>query len=180
MGWGKIMQSRFFRFAVAGVLALIFTMPVQGAEQDARSFDLARLATTGTLTGSNQDRARESMVDLAGNLQALYDIGGRSEEPDADVLEEIQERSEDLGEAVATLLDFVNRIRAQEEDAAPSIPDEAYDRRTLRMVNTYLDLVDPLTEFANGESLEGEALDQIGAGLMRIEALTLALPGTEF
>ncbi len=175
------MQSRFLQFTLAGVLALIFTMPVQGAEQDARSFDLARLATSGTLTGSNQDRARESMVDLAGNLQALYDIGSRSEEPDADVLEEIQERSEDLGEAVATLLDFVHRIQTPEEDGgAPSIPDEAYDRRTLRMVNTYLDLVDPLTEFVNGEALEGEALDQLGSGLMRIEALTLALPGAEF
>ncbi len=174
------MRSRFLQFTLAGVLALIFTMPVQGAEQDARSFDLARLATTGTLTGSNQDRARESMVDLAGNLQALYDIGGRSEEPDADVLEEIQDRSEDLEEAAATLLDFVNRIRISEEDGAPSIPDEAYDRRTLRMVNTYLDLVDALTEFVNGEALEGEALDQLRSGLMRIEALTLALPGAEF
>ena len=174
------MQSRFLQFTLAGVLALIFTMPVQGAEQDARSFDLARLATSETLTGSNQDRARESMVDLAGNLQALYDIGGRSEEPDADVLEEIQERSEELAEAVENLLELVNRIRSQEEDAALSIPDEAYDRRTLRMVNTYLDLVDPLREFANGEALEDEALDQIGAGLMTIEALTLALPGTEF
>ena len=174
------MHSRSFQFTLAGVLALIFTMPVQGAEQDTRSFDLARLATSETLTGSNQDRARESMVDLAGNLQALYDIGGRSEEPDADVLEEIQERSEELAEAVENLLELVNRIRSQEEDAALSIPDEAYDRRTLRMVNTYLDLVDPLREFANGEALEDEALDQIGAGLMTIEALTLALPGTEF
>ena len=174
------MKSRFLQFTLAGVLAFIFTMPVQGAEQDARSFDLARLATTGTLTGSNQDRARESMVDLAGNLQALYDIGSRSEEPDADVLEEIQDRSEDLGEAVATLLDFVHRIQTPEEDGAPSIPDEAYDRRTLRMVNTYLDLVDPLTEFVNGEALEDEALDQLRSGLMRIEALTLALPGAEF
>ena len=174
------MQSRFLQFTLAGVLALIFSIPGEGAQDPARAADLSRLATTGVLNGSSQDRAQESMVDLAGNLQALYDIGGRSEEPDADVLEEIQERSEELAEAVENLLELVNRIRSQEEDAALSIPDEAYDRRTLRMVNTYLDLVDPLTEFVNGEALEGEALDQLRSGLMRIEALTLALPGTEF
>ena len=178
------MQSRFLQFTLAGVLALIFSIPGEGAQDPARAADLSRLATTGVLNGSSQDRAQESMVDLAGNLQALYDIGrtgpiGRHR-PDADVLEEIQERSEELAEAVENLLELVNRIRSQEEDAALSIPDEAYDRRTLRMVNTYLDLVDPLREFANGEALEDEALDQIGAGLMTIEALTLALPGTEF
>ncbi len=174
------MRSRFLQFILAGVLTLIPGMPVQGAEQNTRSFDLARLATTGTLTGSNQDRARESMVELAEHLQALYDIGGASEQPGADVLEEIQDRSEDLAEALGTLVDLVPRIGSPEEDGTPSIPDETYDRRTLRMVNTYLDLVDPLREFVAGESLEGEALDQLGSGLMRIEALTLALPGTEF
>ena len=175
-----MMRRRLLQLALAGMLAGIPAAPRLAAAQGARNQDLARLATTGTLRGSNQNRARDSMVEMAEQLQALYDIGGATEEADDDVLEEIRERSEDLAEAIGTLLEFVTQIRGGSEDDAPRVTDESYDRRTLRMVNTYLDLVDPLREFVNGEALEGEALDELRSGLATIEAMTLLLPATEF
>ncbi len=174
------MRRRLLQISLAGLFVWIPFGSVPAWPQGARNADLARLATTGTLRGSNQNRARDSMVELAEQLQALYDIGGASEGPDDDVVEEIRDRSEDLAEAAGTLLEFVTQIRGGSEDDAPRVPDESYDRRTLRMVNAYLDMLEPLREFVNGEALEGEALDQLRSGLATIEALTLLLPETDF
>ena len=83
-------------------------------------------------------------------------------------------------DAVSSLLGFVNQVRSSTEAEPFSNPEERYDARTLRLVNLYLGLVDPLTRFVNGDALNAEDLDQVQSGLTTIEALATSLPESEF
>jgi hypothetical protein len=158
-------------------LLLAFSSDQAAQNANSRLGDISRLSTTGTLTSSNRNDAQEDMREMAGQLQALYDMGG--EELSGDDLEEIEDRSEELADAVSNLLGLVNQVRRPTEAEPVSVPDEDFDRRSLRMVTLYVDLVDPLTEFVSGEQLDSDELDQLRSGLMMIEALTAALPESE-
>jgi hypothetical protein len=172
-------MQNIHRWSALMSLFLLLAFPSDQAAQNANSRrgDISRLSTTGTLSGSNRSDAQDDMREMAGQLQALYDMGG--EELSGEDLEEVESRAENLADAVGNLLDLVNQVSRPTETETVRVPDEDYDRRSLRMVTLYLDLVDPLTEFVGGEQLDSDELNQLRSGLMMIDALTAALPESE-
>lgn len=154
-----------------------------------RSNALARLSMTGKLYAEVPEprgpdlesvwrsRAREDLMALANGLQQLYDLGDTRERG-----EEFRKRVESgtggPTQAVRRVLEFFNRGTEPPEVAPIDLPDEGFDLRVLRLVETYVSVLDPTAELILGDVLDLETLDQVREGLSEIEALLLALPAS--
>jgi hypothetical protein len=157
----------------------------------ARLGRLRTLASDGRLPGDRvedlgpdaerilRSEAPDRMVELAEQLQALYDLGGSSV-ISAALVREIETRSEIAANAAYSLLAFVSLGMEQGPVDPVDLAEESYDEIALRIVNLYLGIANPLTEFINGSDLDSEVEDELRLGLETMEALLLALPESEF
>ena len=98
----------------------------------------------------------------------------------AALVREIETRSEIAANAAYSLLAFVSLGMEQGPVDPVDLAEESYDEIALRIVNLYLGIANPLTEFINGSDLDSEVEDELRLGLETMEALLLALPESEF
>jgi hypothetical protein len=156
---------------------------------EARRNALERLAITGTLVPERIEnegpdlevvwrrQARNNLLALAAGVQGLYDLGGSDTRDDA-FRKELENGIEATSEAARGVLEFINR-GADVVDSEPAIvPDESLDERLLHLVNLYLNVMEPAAELINGDILDIGKLEQVRAGLTRINHITLALDDT--
>ena len=159
--------------------------------RESRARALSRLSSTGTLVPDRIDpsgpdldvvsrnSARQNMMALAAEVQALYDIGGTTT-LSADLGEDIESRSETAADMARELLDFVNRGIAPLPADSVSLPEDRYQARSLELVTLYMDILEPTAELIFTDVLDLEKLDRVRSGLATIEALAEALPDSDF
>jgi hypothetical protein len=123
--------------------------------------------------------ARENLMVLARELQALYDLGG-APVTSAGMRNEIELRSEVAVDAARKLIDFINRGTDPPSTDPVRIARARYDEHVLHLATLYMSIVESISGLIDSDVLDIRKLDDVRSGLRTIEVLTGELPQSAF